>query len=131
MGDLPAVAFVSEDQRFGGLDVVGAAVAGGLEKASVLAPGHAPVRRNADVEIAQFFERCAEDSGHWHRIADGALERVRTRYNWALYAERMMTLSRIYGFWKYATNLERAETRRYLEMFYGLQYRPLAAQVPS
>jgi sucrose synthase len=25
------------------------------------------------------------------------------------------------------TNLERSETRRYLEMFYGLQLRPLAA----
>jgi hypothetical protein len=35
----------------------------------------------------------------------------------------MMTLSRVYGFWKYVTDLERAETRRYLEMFYGLQYR--------
>jgi sucrose synthase len=28
------------------------------------------------------------------------------------------------------TNLERAETRRYLEMFYKLQYKPLAERVP-
>jgi sucrose synthase len=41
----------------------------------------------------------------------------------------MMTLSRIYGFWKYVTNLERAETGRYLEMFYGLQLRPLAEKM--
>jgi hypothetical protein len=34
----------------------------------------------------------------------------------------MMTLSRIYGFWKYVSDLDRAETKRYLEMFYGLQY---------
>ena len=38
--------------------------------------------------------------------------------------ERMMTLSRIYGFWKYITGVERAETQRYLEMFYSLQLRP-------
>jgi len=38
-------------------------------------------------------------------------------------------LSRVYGFWRYVTNLERAETRRYLEMFYALQFRPLAASV--
>ena len=43
---------------------------------------------------------------------------------------RMMTLARIYGFWKYVTNLERAETQRYLEMLYGLQYRRLAESVP-
>jgi sucrose synthase len=41
----------------------------------------------------------------------------------------MMTLSRVYGFWRYVTDLERSETHRYLEMFYALQYRPLAASV--
>jgi sucrose synthase len=80
-------------------------------------------------EIADFFEACAADPTQWLNISDGALQRVRSRYTWGLYAERMMTLSRIYGFWKYVTNLERDETRRYLEMFYGLEYRPLAQSV--
>ena len=80
-------------------------------------------------EIASFFEACAADPTRWLNISDGALQRVRSRYTWELYAERMMTLSRIYGFWKYVTNLERDETRRYLEMFYGLEYRPLAQSV--
>lgn len=77
--------------------------------------------------MADFFARCAQDPEHWLRISRQGLARVRARYTWELYAERMMTLSRIYGFWKYVTNLERAQTRRYLEMFYGLQFRPLAA----
>jgi len=81
--------------------------------------------------MAGFFSRAATDNTYWQRISDEALQRVRSRYTWDLYAERMMTLSRIYGFWKYVTNLEREETRRYLEMFYGLQFRPLAAQVPD
>jgi sucrose synthase len=76
--------------------------------------------------LAEFFERCARDPGHWDAISQGAVARVKSRYTWELYAERMMTLSRIYGFWKYVTNLERAETHRYLEMFYGLQFRALA-----
>ena len=38
-----------------------------------------------------------------------------------------MTLSRIYGFWKFVSGLERQETLRYLDMFYHLQFRPLAA----
>jgi sucrose synthase len=80
--------------------------------------------------LATFFERCADDPGYWELLSDGAVQRVRARYTWELYAERMMTLSRVYGFWKYVTNLERAETRRYLEMFYGLQLRALAEQVP-
>lgn len=40
-----------------------------------------------------------------------------------------MTLARIYTFWKYISNLDRNETRRYLEMFYILMLRPLIAKV--
>ena len=50
---------------------------------------------------------------------------IEEKYTWKLYASRLMTLSRIYGFWKYVTNLERDETRRYLEMFYGLMFKKL------
>ncbi len=75
--------------------------------------------------LSRFFQRCAKTPKYWKSISQGALQRVETRYTWKLYAERMMTLSRIYGFWKYVTDLERDETRRYLEMFYALQFRPL------
>ena len=81
--------------------------------------------------MAAFFARCAEDPAHWERIAQGGLQRVAARYTWARYAERLMTLSRVYGFWKFVTQLERAETRRYLDMFYGLQFRPLAQAMES
>ncbi len=77
-------------------------------------------------QIAAFFARSREHPDYWERISRGALQRVAARYTWRSYAERMMTLSRIYGFWKYVTGLERVQTRRYLEMFYSLQYRPLA-----
>ena len=79
--------------------------------------------------IINFLNQCKDDKGYWEQISKGGVERVESRYTWKLYAERMMTLSRVYGFWKYVTNLERDETRRYLEMFYGLQYRPLADTV--
>ncbi len=79
--------------------------------------------------VAEFLERCVSDPEYWGRISQGGIDRVQARYTWELYAERMMTLSRIYGFWKYVTNLERDETRRYLEMFYGLQFRPLARKM--
>lgn len=80
--------------------------------------------------ITEFLARARGEAGYWDRISEQALARVRRHYTWSLYAERMMTLSRIYGFWKYVTNLERGETRRYLEMFYHLQYRRLAGLVP-
>ena len=81
--------------------------------------------------IADFFFNCRNDDSYWGLISRGGLERVKSRYTWTLYAERMMTLSRIYGFWKYVTDLERDETRRYLEMFYSLQFVPLAKQLET
>lgn len=83
----------------------------------------------ASAVIADFMERCQREPHYWNTLSEGALKRVQSRYTWELYAERMMTLSRIYGFWKYVTNLERDETRRYLEMFYGLQFLPRAASI--
>lgn len=77
--------------------------------------------------MAAFFQRCRQDPTHWEYISTHALQRVASRYTWGIYARRLLALSCIYGFWKYVTKLERAETRRYLEMFYALQFRPLAA----
>jgi sucrose synthase len=79
--------------------------------------------------LADFMEKVVNDPNEWKRVSNGALKRIEERYTWKLYGERMMTLARVYGFWKYVTNLERQETRRYLEMLYSLQYRPRAERV--
>jgi sucrose synthase len=80
-------------------------------------------------KIVAFLARSHQDPDYWKLISDGALERIASRYTWRLYADRLMKLARIYGFWKYISNIEREETRRYLEMFYFLMYRPLAEKM--
>jgi sucrose synthase len=85
---------------------------------------------DASAEILiNFFQRCATEENYWHQIADGGLQRVKSKYTWSLYAKRLLSLTCMYGFWKYATNLERQETSRYLEMLYHLQFRRLAAEM--
>ena len=79
-------------------------------------------------KMRAFLARCRETPEHWEAVSRGALERISARYTWKRYANRLMKLARIYGFWKYISNIEREETRRYLEMFYLLMYRPLAAK---
>jgi len=76
--------------------------------------------------LLDFFRRCKQEPEYWDKIAQGGLARIQAKYTWKLYAKRMMTFARIYGFWRYVSDLERMETRRYLEMLYSLQYRPLA-----
>ncbi|KPJ99221.1 MAG: sucrose synthase [Desulfobacterales bacterium SG8_35] len=81
--------------------------------------------------LLDFFSRCENEPDYWLKIAHGGLARVNEKYTWKLYADRMMTFARIYGFWRYVSNLERMETKRYLEMFYSLQFRPLAKHLES
>jgi sucrose synthase len=79
-------------------------------------------------KICDFLVRCRQDPDYWDEISLGGLERISSRYTWKLYANRLLKLARIYGFWKYISNIEREETRRYLEMFYFLMFRPMAEQ---
>ena len=100
--------------------------------AEIIEPGisgfHIDPNHGAEVaqQLSDFFARCANEPEYWEEISSGGRERVESHYTWQRYAERIMTLSRIYGFWKYVTDIDRAETRRYLQMFYGLQLRPRA-----
>jgi sucrose synthase len=80
-------------------------------------------------KMLDFLRRCEKDPDVWDAISKAGIKRVEERYNWQLYASTLLKLSRIYGFWRYISSLERDETRRYLEMFYGLLLRPLSKRV--
>lgn len=85
----------------------------------------------ASDKMLSFFRDAREDPDHWTRISDAALERVEERFDWTLYASKLRKMSRIYGFWRYISDIDREETRRYLEMFYGLMYRPLERRITA
>eukprot|EP01025_Chloroclados_australasicus_P065541 TRINITY_DN8929_c0_g1_i6.p1 TRINITY_DN8929_c0_g1~~TRINITY_DN8929_c0_g1_i6.p1 ORF type:complete len:844 (+),score=43.44 TRINITY_DN8929_c0_g1_i6:188-2719(+) len=81
--------------------------------------------------MADFFESCQKDDGHWHKFSQGALQRIQSQYTWQLYAEKLMTLARVYGYWKHVSGLERKEEKKYLEMLYLLKMRPLVFDMAS
>jgi len=83
----------------------------------------------ASQKMLDFFRACEKEPAVWDTISKAGIQRVDERYNWDLYASTLLKLSRIYGFWRYISSLERDETRRYLEMFYGLLLRPLSKRV--
>jgi len=102
--------------RFGGpLEIVEDGVSG-----FHIDPNHGD---DAAGRMVEFFGRTSSDPEYWEAISEAAVKRVEEKYNWSLYASKLLSLSRIYGFWKYITNIEREETRRYLDMFYGLMLR--------
>lgn len=80
--------------------------------------------------MTNFFQTCKDNPEYWVKISEAGLKRIKERYTWKIYSDRLMTLAGVYGFWKYVSKLERRETRRYLEMFYILEYRELVNSVP-
>ncbi|XP_021756725.1 sucrose synthase [Chenopodium quinoa] len=80
--------------------------------------------------LVEFFEKSTADPSHWEKISKGGLKRIEEKYTWKIYSDRLLTLAGVYGFWKYVSNLDRREARRYLEMFYALKYKKLAESVP-
>jgi sucrose synthase len=85
-------------------------------------------RETADL-IADFLERAAVDRGVWLAVSRAGVERVEARYTWKQYADRLMTLSRVYGFWRYTTSQERSGVNAYLQTLYDLKLRPRAEEL--
>ncbi len=82
-------------------------------------------------KLVGFFEKSAQDPDYWENVSQGGIDRVEARYTWRLYAERLMTLSRVYGFWKFVSHLERSGARAYNRLFYASVYRPIVARMES
>ncbi len=75
--------------------------------------------------LESFFLKSRQDPATWDAISRESIRRVEEKYNWKRYANRLLTLANVYGFWKHVTRKDKEEIRRYLEMFYGLMYRPM------
>ena len=73
--------------------------------------------------------RCEKDNSYWGKISDRAIKRVDTAYNWELYANKLLSLAKIYGFWKYTTNIDMEEMNAYLDVLYHLLYKPGANKI--
>jgi sucrose synthase len=89
-----------------------------------------PVDEDAAAKkIVDFFKRCRTDKNYWGKISDAGINRVDTAFNWGLYAKNLLSLAKIYGFWKYTSNLEMTEMNTYLDLMYHTLYKHRAASL--
>ena len=79
--------------------------------------------------MVEFFKKCKDDPDHWLAISENAIRRVEEKYTWKLYAQRLLSLSKIYSFWNHLSSFDRRQTGRYLDMFYGLMVRRLSQKI--
>lgn len=79
--------------------------------------------------ILDVLKKSSENDGFWDKISKKSVQRVNESYNWKLYSERLLSLSKIYGFWKYVTDLETKDSDAYLDIVYHMLYKPRAQKI--
>ncbi len=77
-------------------------------------------------KIIKFLERCKKENNYWDKISQKAIQRVDTAYNWKLYAKNLLSLAKIYGFWRFTSNIDMEEMHAYIDVLYHLLYKPRA-----
>ena len=83
----------------------------------------------ATQKLIDFFKKCKTDKSYWDKISNAGINRVDTAFNWGLYAKNLLSLAKIYGFWRYTTNLEMTELNAYLNLLYHTLYKARAKKI--
>ncbi|KAG6420910.1 hypothetical protein SASPL_117454 [Salvia splendens] len=81
-------------------------------------------------KIADFFEKFKADSRYWNRMSHGGLRRINECYTWKIYANKVLNMGSAYGFWKQLIKDQKQAKQRYIDIFYNLQFRKLAKNLP-
>ncbi|KAJ0255701.1 Sucrose synthase 6 [Hirschfeldia incana] len=87
---------------------------------------------NGDESVARigdFFSKCGTDDLYWDTISKGGLKRIYECYTWKIYAEKLLKMGSMYGFWRQVNEDQKKAKQRYIEMFYNLQFKPLTKKV--
>ena len=89
-----------------------------------------PVNKTeSTMNILSFLERITKEPEYWNKISTAAVRRVDNNFNWKQYSENLLSLAKIYGFWKYTSKIEMTEMNAYLDIIYHLLYKPRADEV--
>uniref|UniRef100_A0A2N9GHN0 Sucrose synthase n=1 Tax=Fagus sylvatica TaxID=28930 RepID=A0A2N9GHN0_FAGSY len=81
-------------------------------------------------KIADFFEKCKMEADYWNKMSKSGLQRIYECYTWKIYANKVLNMGAIYGFWRQLNKEQKVAKQRYIHMFYNLQFRKLARNVP-
>jgi sucrose synthase len=77
-------------------------------------------------KILKFVLTCEQNPEFWSQISRAAIDRVYSSYTWKIHTTRLLSMSKVYGFWNYSSKEKREDMLRYLEALFHLIYKPRA-----
>ena len=85
--------------------------------------------KESSARILDFIKNINDNPQRWEEVSQNAITRVNESYNWKLYTKRLLSLAKIYGFWKYSTDMEMKDMDAYLDLMYHTLFKPRAQQL--
>ncbi len=81
-------------------------------------------------DIRAFLAICEKDPDYWRMISENGITRVRERFTWEKYSDKLIRLTKLYGFWRFAESEEgMIRMSRYCDLFYHLFLKPKSKSV--
>ena len=69
--------------------------------------------------LEDFIDQCEKDDNFWKTISQNGIQRVQDRFNWKSYSQRLINLTKLYGFWRHAVSGKgMLELDRYCDLIY-------------
>jgi sucrose synthase len=82
--------------------------------------------------LEHFIEQCEADENLWNTISSNGIQRIKDRFNWRFYSQRLISLTKLYGFWRYAVSGKgMLEMDRYCDLIYHFLLKERARQVET
>ncbi|MBT8369464.1 MAG: glycosyltransferase, partial [Deltaproteobacteria bacterium] len=82
--------------------------------------------------LENFINQCKKNKNYWKTISENGIQRVQDHFNWKSYSQRLMNLTRLYGFWRYAVSGKgMLELDRYCDLIYHFLLQDKAQQIET
>jgi sucrose synthase len=82
--------------------------------------------------LEKFINESKKDNNSWKVISENGIKRVQTHFNWTSYSQRLINLTKLYGFWRYAVSGKgMLELDRYCDLIYHFLLRERSEKVET
>ena len=79
-----------------------------------------------------FMRDCQIDENCWEQVSKNSMDRVREKFTWKLYSEKLIRLTKLYGFWRYTESQEgMVKMDRYCDLLYHLCFKARADTIAN
>ena len=80
--------------------------------------------------LEAFWQACQKDTDYWQRLSENGIQRVNEHFNWRLYSQRLVNLTKLYGFWRFSVSGKgKIKMDRYCDFLYHFLIRQRSAQM--